>query len=233
MSALPARLVRLRNKVRERGLARVMGESASNLLYKRINAVYLERDLDAPLPLLRRHAKITLKQMERIENAPFRRFFSSHVGVYRRLLDEGCHCQAALVDDEVIAVAWWADRDFFDRDVYRINFPVADDEIYQFAGFLAEPFRNTTIAVNTLDAIYREARALGRRRAYAVVDLKNTPSLKLHLHVGFRERGTMLVMRRYLEGFVVSRNEPYATPLLGHLERRSHPAERQRKEQAS
>jgi hypothetical protein len=188
-------LDRFVQKLREKGLGGLPVWAFRTYIYRRSVAVFLERELDIPPPLKLRSG-VEIERLTEIDERRFVEHFPRHIEVYRRLLDEGCVAYAAVLDDVVIGIGWWADHDFFDAEVYRHTFAVQPHQIYQFAGEVAPKYRHTSAALAAIRESWRLFSDQGRSRVYAISDLENVTSLKFHRHVGFEPSGKALVTYR-------------------------------------
>jgi RimJ/RimL family protein N-acetyltransferase len=223
MTAAATLLDRIGAKLREKGAAGTLRWLFRSLVYREVVSVFTERDLDLPIKPYRLPEGIVIRAFGAEDLPACRTHFARHVPVYRRLLDEGHRAFAAFDGADVAAIAWFALADYHDRDVYRFLFAVGPEEAFQFAGVVAPPYRNTAIGVQVMRVAWEALRAMGRRRLVTSADVENTPSLRMQLHLGFREQGRRLVTR-FLFGVAHSRLEPYDGSMLDHLRRRRETA---------
>lgn len=197
-------------KIRERGLARVAWDAVARRVYRRVESVYFERDLS---PLKRRYRLregMSVRHAPTLSEAACRKHFEAHWEVYKRLLGDGLTPIVALDEGNVVAITWFAERDYYDADIYNYRFPVEPDQVYQFAGELAEPYRRRagSIPAAVLDTGWAHFREQGKKRTYAISDVANVASQRLHINTGFHEVGRKLVTRTIL-GKTWSHEEPY------------------------
>lgn len=204
-------------KIREHGLAHVVADGVRRRIYNQKVSVFFKRDLS---PLKRRYRLsegIVVRHAPDLDEVACQRHFASHWQVYARLLRNGCIPFAAFHNNDVVAITWWSESDYYDADVYKYRFLVGPQQIYQFAGELAKPYRRRASAIPAamLDVGWAFFREHGKRGVFAITDVENTISIRLHLYTGFKEAGRKLVTHKLL-GWSWSREEPYDGSITEH-----------------
>jgi hypothetical protein len=188
-------------------------------IYRRTVSVFLERRIAQPFRAYRWPKGIEIRPFEEADLPACNRYFLQHKHAYKQIMARSCVGFGAFQDGALTGIGWFATDDYFDSDVYQYRFRVRPNEVYQFAGLLAEPFRRTTVSALITSSALKHFQALGREVAFCIADVENTTSIKWHLRLGYRERGMKLMTDRIL-GVVRSWSETYEGSMLQRLSRR-------------
>jgi RimJ/RimL family protein N-acetyltransferase len=95
------------------------------------------------------------------------------------------------LDDQgdTVGFAWASTRDYFDRHFYRCNFPINPGEYFQFGGEAIRKYWGTSISADMQLEVWKVMADKGCNTMVDVCDLQNTPAIKMHIRMGFQERG--------------------------------------------
>lgn len=215
-------LSKTHQKIREKGPAGFLKWAFGATVHKQTPYILMERDVSLPSRKLRLPKDVRIERIESIDEASCKAHFAKDYPVYDRLLKDGNLAFGGFAGPDLVAACWWSPKDFYDEDVHHFLFETAPDQAYQFAGYVAKPYRNTAVSAEVLQTGWRYMEQQGMKRVYCAVALSNTPSLKLMLRSHFCETGQKLLTCRFL-GSVRSHIETYDGELVGHL-RRKRPA---------
>lgn len=110
----------------------------------------------------------------------------------RRWLAGGDRCLIGYVDGEP-ATYWWVT--FSVRRLPGRRLRVGRRQAYVYKSFTLERLRGHGLSQAALCVVLEACRAVGIRRVFADVALKNVASLRSLGHVGFRQVGTFSIVR--------------------------------------
>lgn len=189
-------------------------------IFRRYTLVILERDL--ALPVLRyKESKRWYTRLLTEDDLPrCQTHFSHQYAYFKKQLQAGNTCFAALdkQNDDVIGVVWHTPNDYQDS-FHHFTFNVAPHQVFQFAGEIAAPFRNTQISAEALALAWQYHRDRGKTHAITAVDSSNIASLRTLFHLGTEETGEQIHFYRWL-GIRATRKSAYQGERFEHLKKK-------------
>lgn len=125
--------------------------------------------------------------------------FAFMVDAYKEFLQKGYLGVAAVstTDGNVGATVWFTPTSFTDN-FYGCTVTLNEDEVFQMAGEVAEPYRNSPLAANLMFAGWDYWQEKGKKRILTLIQDDNAPSMKFSISAGFRESGKAYVIHRIL-----------------------------------
>ncbi|MDR2625388.1 MAG: hypothetical protein LBC37_03570 [Zoogloeaceae bacterium] len=184
-------LLELPAKIRRKGWRGTLRVLCERFLYRHQELLTVERSLEAPLSKRLKvyrwqHVHLHEETLPKLE-----KYFAHYLPAVRKLLaQEGVRGEAfADENGDVIGMVWMTNRDYYEPLYHRwIRLPPG--HMYQFAGEVAEPYRNTGMPLRYLRGLCEQGyHELGCHVARSLVDARNLPAVLLHMHMGFRETG--------------------------------------------
>jgi RimJ/RimL family protein N-acetyltransferase len=214
--------LKVRKKVsdlRRLGLWGALVKVFHDRVYHVKDVVILERALSRREKRFQRSRAWTCVALERPAQANvFRRNFPEKFRLFRSFLRQRILGVASVVDGDAIAYFWLATQDFYDA-AYRYRFQVQPGQVYQFAGKILPKYRNTTVVLDTQELGWEICRARGIQTTFCGVDTANEASMRIHMRLGFTERGEMIRVHRLL-GVGWSRHYTYEGSRFEQLAKR-------------
>ncbi|SCW54009.1 MULTISPECIES: GNAT family N-acetyltransferase [unclassified Pseudomonas] len=188
MSVLQA----LRDGIQKKGLRAVLKQLSRRYVFFHTRLVWLEHDVRTPLPPhnLKPYPPMRLEFIT-VDNADaFARHFGDRVETMRELAAEGYTGLMYLdAQGDTVGFAWASTRDYFDRHFYRCNFPIKPGEYFQFGGEMIRAYWGSSMSADMQVQMWKIMVDKGCDTMVDVCDLQNTPAIKMHLRMGFQERG--------------------------------------------
>ncbi len=199
-----------RDEVNERGLSQVLKKYFHDHIYQRMDVIVVTRDLSLPVKKLSKQSKLDEQRVvESVEEmGSLEPHFTHKYNHFKKLFDSGAICTVGYIDNVLIGYFWISTKDFYDSIIYKHLFKLKDDEIYQLAGFIAEPYRGRAISNEGQAWVWEHFRDQGYKKVLAAVEVDNVPSLRLHFRFGFQEKGEMIHVHK-LFGWRWSTSELY------------------------
>ena len=191
-------LNKLTSTLKEDGLKGIAAIVFKKLIYRRQTIVILRQDLSQKRKKFKSSKRWEIREFT-IDDLPFcHQHFKRYTCDYKDLFNEGLTAHAAFEagTNKMIAVAWYAPRDFYDQHYHRYTFNVAPHQVFQFAGEVAPDYRNTQISVNVMHAAWQHWREQGKQEITTSVDVLNTPSLRICFHLYWEETGQLIHFHR-------------------------------------
>ena len=202
--------------VRRHGFVATSRKFLRDHLYSHRRHVFLERDLSKPFKSFAQKANWTPRMLKgRQELDKFRLHFASSINGIADLFDRGCIASVAFVDDELVAFIWYHTDELHEAK-YNYVFRMADDEVYQTAGYIIPKHRGTFLALEGVKYSQEYFRDKGFKKTVCVVDTEAIATMRLHVNLDFEERGALLHTRKLLF-YRWSRVEEYEGRRFEHL----------------
>ncbi|MDR0735654.1 MAG: hypothetical protein LBF51_02275 [Zoogloeaceae bacterium] len=184
-------LAELLGKIRRKGWRGTLRVLCQRFIYRCQELLTVERSLEAPLSKRLKayrweHVRIDEETLPKLE-----KHFAHYLPAARKLLaKEGVRGDAfADENGDAIGMVWMTNRDYYEP-LYRRWIRLPPGHMYQFAGEVAEPYRNTGVPLRYLRALCEQGHhELGCHVVRSLMDTRNLPALAMHMHMGFRETG--------------------------------------------
>jgi hypothetical protein len=125
--------------------------------------------------------------------------FASQVSAYADFLKRGFTGFTAFstVNGEAGGMAWCTPTTFTDQ-FYGCTIELQDGEVFQMAGEVAEPYRNSPVTANIQFAAWDYWAAQGKKRVFTLIQDDNAASMKFSISAGYKEAGRAYVIHRLL-----------------------------------
>lgn len=125
--------------------------------------------------------------------------FASQVRAYEDFLAQGFVGFTAFGTNggDAGAMAWCSEKTFTDR-FYGCTIRLREGEVFQMAGEVAEPYRNSPVTANLQFAAWDYWDAQGKSRVLTLIQDDNAPSMKFSMSAGYKEVGKAYVIHRIL-----------------------------------
>jgi RimJ/RimL family protein N-acetyltransferase len=181
----------LLGKIRRKGWRGTLRVLCERFIYRHQELLTVERSLEAPLSKRLKayrweHVRINEETLPKLK-----KHFAHYLPAVRKLLAQEGVRGDAFADEsgDAIGMVWMTNRDYYEPLYHRwIRLPPG--HMYQFAGEVAEPYRNTGIPLRYLRALCEQGQhELGCHVVRALADVRNLPAITMHMHMGFRETG--------------------------------------------
>lgn len=183
---------KLRERIRQRGLRRVLKALWSRYVYFHWELLWMERDLSTPIKpqALRPYGPVTLATITTDNADAFARHFADRVEIMRELAADG-HTGHMYLDNDghAIAFIWGSTRDYFDRHYYGCTFTVAQGEFFAFCAEVVRPYFGTHLTVDGQLNLWDVMRAQGCHKVVDICESHNIQALKVHIRMGYHEQG--------------------------------------------
>lgn len=191
---------KLLSTLKEDGIVGVLKRVFRKLVYRHQTIVLVKQDLNHPRRRFKTSKRWQVRQFTESDLQFCRLHFHQYISDYRDLFAENYTAFAAFESEsqEMIAIAWYAPRDFYDQHYHRYTFKVEPHQVFQFAGEVAPDFRNTQVSVNVMNAGWDYWKEQGRQEVMCTVDVTNAPSLRLMFHLEWDESGMLIHFYRLL-----------------------------------
>lgn len=201
---------KLASILKEEGISGVLKKLFRKLIYRKQTIVLLSKSLLEPHRKFKTSKRWSTRQFTEEDLQYCRAHFHRYLNDYKDLFKDNYKAFAAFETEsnEVIAIAWYSPRDFYDQHYHRYNFSVESHQVFQFAGEVAPDFRNTQVSVNVMHAGWDYWKTEGKEQVICTVDVTNEPSLKLCFHLDWEEHGKLIHFHR-LFGIEWQSAEPY------------------------
>ncbi|MCM2463827.1 N-acetyltransferase, partial [Pseudomonas sp. CG7] len=184
-------------------------------------------DLRTPLPPhnLKPYPPMRLEFITVSNADAFARHFGDRVETMRELAAEG-YTGLMYLDDQgdSVGFAWASTRDYFDRHFYRCNFPIKPGEYFQFGGEAIRQYWGTSISADMQLEVWKVMADQGCSTMVDVCDLQNIQAIKMHIRMGFQERGQITHLYRLFGLWRFLRNTSYAGTALDAFRKPAQPA---------
>ena len=219
---------RLQEKVGEKGFFWLLTAFVKRFIYRQQQFIVLRYDLGRVTRKYKASSRWLIRRMKIADLQKMDVHLEKYRKDYSELLSRGCVAFAAFeqTSENVIALVCFADKDFTDDTQQHFTFHVAPHQVYQFAGEVALPYRNTAISILVLQAAWQYWREMGKTESFCSVDSSNIPSLRLHAHLHFEETGSMIILYR-LFGINWSKMSGYSGEKLALYKRQQPTPEKQ------
>lgn len=186
-------IIKLRKALHEKGFLGfvlfVIQKIIQKFIYKRQSIVFLKRDLSLKIRKYRTSKRWHEREFTREDIPLCDKHFLRFKSDYNDLFDLDLKAFAAFETEtqNVIAIVWYSDKDFYDQHYLHQTFPVADGQVFQFAGEVSEPYRNTQISATVVSYAWEYWNSKGKTELVATVDTTNSPSIRYMFHLGWEE----------------------------------------------
>lgn len=189
-------------------------------IFRRYTLVLLERDLALPVRCYKESKRWHIRLLTEDDLPRCQTHFSHQGAYYKEQLQKGNTCFIALNNQtgDVIGVVWHTPEDYADS-FNHFTFKVAPHQVFQFAGEVAAPFRNTQVSAEALAIAWQYHRDKGKTHAITAVDSTNTASLRILFHLGMEETGEQIHFYRWL-GIRAARKSAYQGERFAHLKKK-------------
>lgn len=189
-------------------------------ILRRYTLVLLERDLSLPVRRYKESKRWHIRLLTEADLPRCQTHFSHQRAYYKEQLQTGNTCFVALDSQtgDVIGAVWHTPEDYPDS-FNHFTFNVAPHQVFQFAGEIAAPFRNTQVSAEALALAWQHHRDKGKTHAITAVDSTNTASLRIMFHLGMKETGEQIYFYRWL-GMRFTRTAHYKGERFAHLKKK-------------
>ena len=193
MFRLVARKIRKKlHDIRTEGFMPTLKKFVRDHLYRHDRSAFFERDLSLPHRDYGRRANWQIRVLEgKRDLEEFCAHFSSQLRLFEQLFDEGLTCVASFVDNVLVGYIWYSTADYYDRSL-NFMFRVKPGEVYQKYGQNVAKYRGTLMVLDGMRYSHQHFLANGFNKVILGIDITDFVNLKLHLKLGFEERGAML-----------------------------------------
>jgi RimJ/RimL family protein N-acetyltransferase len=206
----------LPGKIKRKGWRGALRVFCERFIYRHLELLTLERSLEAPLT---KRLKVYRWEHVRINDATLpklKKYFAHYLpAVHKLLAKEGVRGDAfADENGDAIGMVWMTNRDYYEP-LYHCWIRLPAGCMYQFAGEVAEPYRNTGIPLRFMRALCEEANdELGCHTVRSLVEARNRPAVAMHLRLGFREIGEVTHVYTLFRFLHLTRARTYHEPRL-------------------
>ena len=218
-------LAKAKEALRDEGivglLQLIVNKLIRKFIYKRQTIVFLKRDLSLDIKQYKVSKRWTVKEFTQENMAACNAHFKHFIKDYTDLFSLGCTSFAAFEEDtgDIIAVIWYSGVDFYDQHYLRYNFTLTPEQVLQFAGEIAEPFRNTQIGANVLHKGWEHWINKGKRELIATVSSVNSASMRLMFHMKWEEVGKSISCHQLFK-FQWNNTETYEGERYSHFRKK-------------
>ena len=211
----------LLEKIRRKGLMGTLRVLWARYIYRHDELIWMERALDVPPP---HYPRKCIWRKERITEAmlpAFDRYFARYKPALPTLIRSDSIGEACLDDDgQVIGMAWFRTKDYYDDQTYHCWLRLPPGRIYQFAGEVAPPYRSTGMPVLLQRERWQAFLDEGFSHSRAVVNMNNSPALRMHVKFKLEEVGESIHLYCLFNCLKFHRYSRYDGKRLEHLNRR-------------
>jgi len=221
-------LTKVKNLLNKEGLLPTTSLIANRIwrkfIYKKQTMVFLNRDLSVGI----KHYKVSKRWQVKeftTDNIPAcKAYFEHFISDYNDLLSLGCKSFAAYEHGtgDVIGIIWYSDKDFYDEHYLRYTFTLVPGQVLQFAGEVAEPYRNTQIGANILHKGWEHWISQGKTELTATVASTNSASMRFMFHMKWVEAGKSISSYQ-LFGYQWNTTESYQEERYSHYQKKKRP----------
>ncbi|MFL6608513.1 MAG: GNAT family N-acetyltransferase [Pseudomonas sp.] len=216
----------LRDRIHKKGLRAVLRQLSRRYIFSHTRLVWLEHDIRTPLPPhnLKPYPPMRLESITVANADAFARHFGDRVETMRELAAEG-YTGLMYLDDQgdSVGFAWASTRDYFDRHFYRCNFPIKPGEYFQFGGEAIRRYWGTSISADMQLEVWKVMADQGCHTMVDVCDLQNVQAIKMHIRMGFQERGKITHVYRLFGHWRFFRNTLYPGSVLDGFRKPAQP----------
>ena len=199
----------------------VAKKSIRKFIYKHQNIVFLNRDLSLEMRRYKDSKRWHAREFTRDDIPLCCEYFQRFKSDYNDLFDRGLTAFAAYETESgnMIAIAWYADKDFYDQHYLHQTFPVLDHQVFQLAGEIAKPYRNTQVSISVIKMAWEYWKLQGKIELTTTVDTLNKASIRYLFHLGWEETGKIQHFHQ-LFGYRWQRMEYYKGDKFTHFRKR-------------
>jgi len=216
----------LRDRIQKKGLRAVLKQLCRRYVFVHSRLVWLEHDVRTPLPPhnLKPYPPMRLEFITVSNADAFARHFGDRVETMRELAAEG-YTGLMYLDGQgdTVGFAWGSTRDYFDRHFYRCNFPIQTGEYFQFGGEMIRAYWGSSMSPDMQLEIWKIMADKGCDTMVDVCDLQNIPAIKMHLRMGFQERGKITHVYRLFGHWRFFRDTFYRGSVLDAFRKPTQP----------
>ena len=189
---------KLKSILKNEGISGALKKLFRKLIYRRQTIVVIKKSLLEPHRRFKTSKRWSTRQFTEDDLQYCRSHFHRYINDYKDLFRDKYTAFAAFEQDtnEVIAIAWYSPRDFYDQHYHHFNFSVEPYQVFQFAGEVAPDYRNTQVSVNVMHAGWDYWKNQGKEEVLCTIDVTNIPSLKLCFHLEWEELGKLIHFHR-------------------------------------
>ncbi|OUS24619.1 hypothetical protein A9Q99_23910 [Gammaproteobacteria bacterium 45_16_T64] len=188
-------LTKVKDALKEKGFIGltllVINKFVRKYIYKHQTIVFLKRDLSVAIKKYRVSKRWQIKEFTLEDMPACNTHFTHFIGDYTDLFSLGCKSFAAYEEEtgDIIGIIWYSDVDFYDEHYLKYNFTLVPGQVLQFAGEVAEPYRNTQVGANILHRGWDHWISEGKRELIATVSSVNSASMRFMFHIKWEEAG--------------------------------------------
>jgi len=218
---------KLRRSIERHGIAGGLTKPFGSYVYRKEAQVIIARDLRSGATRFGRSGRYEIRLLSYPEDYELmRRADQGRADGFRGWVAQGAVVVAALRDGELASMQALVSGTYREAH-FNYRFDLSNDQWLMFAGWVSPAHRVTTAAAQVLTRSMSHMLAHGGKQAITCIDVNNTKSLKIMMHIGFREIGRELIIRRLL-GLCWTRSADYRGRRFDHLKRRRRGAEDER-----
>jgi hypothetical protein len=187
-------------------------------LYYRRTLIYLSHELKNGHRQIKPTSRFDIKRFETSDLCACETYLEKYIADFKNFLTLGYVGFVGIEKQTGAAVGtvWYARQTFRDT-FYGCHIDLADNEVFQMAGEVAKPFRNSLITANVLFYAWDYwMTQTGVDRIVTLIQDDNLPSLKLTINTGFQEQGRFIVIHRF-PGFRLYQYKTYTDERFNHL----------------
>ena len=188
-------VAKIRNSFHEHGFFEffifIFTKLVRKFIYKRQSIVFLKRELSLKTRKYRASKRWHEREFTRDDIPLCDKHFKQFKSDYNDLFDLNLKSFAAFESgtENVIAIVWYSEDDFYDQHYLHQTFTISDNQVFQFAGEVSEPYRNTQISATVVKFAWEYWESKGKKELVTTVDTKNSPSIRYVFHLGWEEMG--------------------------------------------
>lgn len=190
-----------------------MWQSIKNIIklfrYRRFTMVLVERDLSLPARKYKESKRWEFREFTAADLPHCKTHFAHQIEAFGNVVGSSCKAIGGFESEtgDLISIAWYSPQDYPDP-YFHFTFPVAKDEVFQFAGEVSEPYRNTQISIQLMAIAWQYWHEQGKRMVTSTVKTDNVPSLRMVFRTQWKEAGTLFHFHQWL-GLTFVRTEHY------------------------
>lgn len=218
-------LHKLTDKINEKGLGWFLSKIIQRFIYKKQHFIILRYDLASRQKKYKPAKRWYINEITKANLRKADKHFQKYQKSYYEYLRQGCIPFGAFEKqtNDIIGLACFVDKDFYDKHYLHFHFHIEPHQVYQFAGEVAVPYRNTAISIHFLQTVWKYWRDRSKKEVISAVDISNLQSIRFLLHLKFQETGRLITLHR-LFGIKYARMSNYSGQKLQQHSRRRDPS---------
>ena len=191
-------LSRKTKTVQEKGFLSAVREIYNEHIFVRSNDLFLRHNLSdlVDYKIIQRASKNTsydvkvISQLNQLEQLVAS--YPEKKSVFEKNIKDRAIGIAIFDGKNVLAYNWIAFSDYRDDYIYKYEFELDENEVYQFDLFVDPARRGAMVTPQILSALYNYCLSHGKKRILTMVAEDNTPSINLHTKLQFNEDHSFL-----------------------------------------